>query len=241
MFALQSKYSEKAMHFPGDPAVADHLAQTHFCDHAHPTIMQRARAMARTASDATDLVRHVFLFVRDQIVFGGDHWRTTASCTLRKGYGACFNKNLLMISLLRALQIPATLMGNPLRNTFTRPCVGWASVFFSNPFYHCFTRVSVKGRWVDLDPTLDRGTYDVFYKPAGVAWSIDWDGRGDMLLYTESLTGPPRAFTDIDQALNRNLESYFLFRGEPGWLLHAWLRFGNWKMWRKTGRRPDVA
>lgn len=49
-------------------------------------------------------------------------------------------------------------------------------------FYHCFTRLLMDGRWVSIDPTLDRTNCDTFFQPAGVTWSIDWDRRSDILL-----------------------------------------------------------
>jgi transglutaminase-like putative cysteine protease len=111
--------------------------------------------------------------------------------------------------------------------------------FFSDPFYHCYTRVLVDGRWVSIDPTLDRTNYATFFQPAGVTWSIDWDGSSDMLLYSESVAGPPREFTHVDEELEKNLDSHFLFRHELRWIRSLWLAVGNKKMWRRTGRFPN--
>lgn len=216
-------------------AMADHLSETVYCDLLHPAIQTLAGKFERDAASTADLIEKIFLFVRDTIVFGGDHWQVKASETLAKGYGACFNKNLLMIAILRAARVPAKLMANPLSKHFTKPSVGSASICFSDPFYHCFTHVRMDGRWVSIDPTLDRANYDTFFQPAGVSWSIDWDGRSDMLLYSESVTGPPREFARLDEALEKNLDSHFLFRHEPKWILALWLAVGNRKMWRRTG------
>ena len=220
-------------------AMADHLSGTVYCDLLHPAIQTLSGQFERDAASAVDLIEKIFLFVRDTIVFGGDHWQVKASETLAKGYGACFNKNLLMIAILRAAKVPAKLMANPLSKRFTKPSVGGAYRYFSDPFYHCFTRVRMDGRWVSIDPTLDRTNYATFFQPAGVTWSVDWDGRSDMLLYTESVAGPPREFSRLDEALEKNLDSHFLFRHEPKWLRSVWLAMGNRKMWRRTGRFPN--
>jgi hypothetical protein len=217
------------------------LAETIYCDHSHPAIQELSDQFTQSSTGPAFLVSKVFLFVRDSIAFGGDHWQVKASETLAKGYGACFNKNLLMIAILRAAKVPSKLMANPLRKTFAELSVGSACRFFSDPFYHCFTKVLIDGQWKSIDPTLDRRTYDAFFKPAGVSWKIDWDGANDMLLYSESVAGPPREFNDIDEALKNNLDSHYLFKHEPRFICNAWLRMGNKTMWRKARRfsRPD--
>ncbi len=215
-------------------STTDYLAETVYCDHSHPAIRKFSDQFTQSSTDTADLIEKAFLFVRDTIVFGGDHWQVKASETLAKGYGACFNKNLLMIAILRAAKVQSKLMANPLKKTFAKLSAGSACRFFSDPFYHCFTNVLINGQWKALDPTLDRRTYEAFFEPAGVTWKIDWDGTTDMLLYSESVVGPSREFSHIDEALNNKLDSYFLFKNEPRFLCDLWLGMGNKTMWRKA-------
>ena len=222
-----------------DATPIDHLMdETFYCDYSHPAITDLSVKIVQGSARQIDTIENIFLFVRDRIVFGGDHWQVKASETLLKGYGACYNKNILMIALLRAANIHSKLMANPVHKSFTKPSVGGIHVLFSDPFYHCFSHVWIESRWIALDPTLDRTTYATFFEPAGVAWRIDWDRTGDMLLYSESIAGAPRQYHDIDRALNNNLDSYFLFRHEPKFLRGAWLSIGNKQMWKKTQRFP---
>lgn len=219
---------------PGTQSATDTLAETVYCDHSHLAIQKLSDQFRQSSTDTADLVEKVFLFVRDSIVFGGDHWQVKASETLAKGYGACFNKNLLMIALLRAAKVPSKLMANPLKKTFAKLSAGSACRFFSEPFYHCFSNVLINGQWKALDPTLDRRTYETFFKPAGVTWQIDWDETTDMLLYAESVAGPPREYNQIDEALKKHLDSYYLFKHEPRFLCDLWVGMGNKTMWRKA-------
>lgn len=219
---------------PGKQSITDNLAETVYCDHSHPAIRKLSDQFTQSSTDTADLIGNVFLFVRDSIVFGGDHWQVKASETLAKGYGACFNKNLLMIALLRAAKVQSKLMANPLKKTFAKLSAGSACRFFSDPFYHCFTNVLINGQWKSIDPTLDRRTYETFFKPAGITWQIDWDGATDMLLYSESVAGPQREFDQIDEALKNHLDSYFLFKHEPRFLCDLWVGMGNKTMWRKA-------
>ena len=238
MLLTYTEAGDAATNMTGGDTIADSLAETAYCNHSHPAIQTLSDKFQREAEDRVDLIEMIFLFVRDRIVFGGDHWQVTASETLAKGYGACFNKNLLMIAILRAANVPAKLMANPLRKRFTQPSVGRAYLFFSDPFYHCFTGVLMDDRWVAIDPTLDRTTYATFFQPMGVTWSIDWDRTSDMLLYSESVAGPSREYIHLDDALNKNLDSHFLFTHEPKWIRSLWLAIGNKKMWHRSDRFP---
>ncbi len=211
--------------------INNNLCETFYCDYSHPSIKKQSGKFR--SKSGVELIEEIFLYVRDSIIFGGDHWQIKASDTYKKGYGSCFNKNVLFIALLRSKGFEARLMANPLKKTFTKPCIGASHIFFSNPFYHCYTNVLTDSGWISIDPTLDSKTYETFFKPNKVNWGIDWDCKNDMLLYTESLTGEPVEYNDIDEALNRNLNSYFLFRYEPKLLRSIWLKIGNMNMWRK--------
>ena len=223
------------MDFNNNPNNINHLSKTYFCNYGHKEIRSIANDLVKASKVPNDLTKDIFMFVRDKIIFGGDHWQVKASETLKKGYGACWNKNLLLIALLRYYKIPSRLKANPMKNDFMKPAMGAAYLTVSSPFYHCFTEVYLDGRWIAIDPTLDKNTYNTFFMPRDVDWGIDWNGASDMLLYTESVAGPVESYTDIDQALLFNLNSHFLFRHESRFVLKLWLKFGNKKMWRKTG------
>lgn len=212
-----------------------YLQETYFCDYNHEAIQSMGNDFVHLTKDPIELAKSIFLYVRDRIIFGGDRWQVKASGTLKKGYGACWNKNLLLIAMLRCCKISSRLRANPMKNYFMRPAMGAAYLTVSNPFYHCFTEVYLDGRWIAIDPTLDKSTYNTFFVPRNVDWDIDWNGLNDMLLYTESLVGPAVLYSDIDRALIFNLNSHFLFKYESRLILDLWLKLGNKKMWRKTG------
>lgn len=213
-----------------------YLLSTYFCDHGHPEIKSIARTLEHETETLTEYVEKVFFYVRDSIRFGIDLWQEKASGTLSKGYGACYNKNLLMIALLRNRSIPCRLRAHPMKNSFIRPSAGYAYKTLSNPFFHCFTDVLLDEKWISLDPTLDKKTYELFFKPMAPDWSIKWNENGMEPLYSESIAGPPVTITNIDSALKTNLNSYFLFKYEPNILLRLYARLGNKTMWEKAGR-----
>jgi transglutaminase-like putative cysteine protease len=215
------------------------LSPTFFCDHEHPRIESLSRTLEDQTETPEEYVKKVFFYVRDTIRFGIDLWQIKASGTLLKGYGACYNKNLLMIALLRNRSIPCRFRAYPMTNSFIRPSAGNAYKTLSNPFFHCFTDVLMDDKRISLDPTLDKRTYEAFFKPLELGWSINWDDNGMKPLYSESISGPPVTFTDIDTALKTNLNSYFLFKYEPNILLQLYAGFGNKKMWEKAGLLPS--
>ncbi len=213
----------------------NYLKETYFCDYNHNAIRSMANDFVQASKDPIEQTKNIFMFIRDKIIFGGDHWQVKASETLQKGYGACWNKNLILIALLRYYKIPSRLKANPMKNDFMKPAMGASYLTVSSPFYHCFTEVYLDGRWIAIDPTLDKNTYHTFFMPRNVDWGIDWNGTSDMRLYTESIAGPAESYTDIDRALIFNLDSHFLFKYESRLILDVWLKLGNKKMWRKTG------
>jgi transglutaminase-like putative cysteine protease len=70
-----------------------------------------------------------------------------------------------MIALFRYYNIPLRLKANPMKNDFMRPAMGAAYLTVSSPFYHCFTEAYLDGRWIAIDPTLDKNTYNTFFLP----------------------------------------------------------------------------
>ena len=161
------------------------LAETDYCDYSNAEIKKVARTFLKFKKNERELVTKLFLFVRDDIIFGGDRWRVKASETLNKGYGACYNKNLLLVALLRYHGIPSQLCANPMSKNFNKPAIGYGYITMSTPFFHCFTKVLVDKKWVDIDPTLDKTTYDTFFAPLNIDWSVDWDGHSNMRLYNK--------------------------------------------------------
>lgn len=181
------------------------IQETTYCDFNEPAVSILARKLGSDETDSRKITEAVFKHVRDNIRFGGDHPRVKASETLAKGYGACYNKALLMIALLRGNKIPARLAFNPVKREFLRPAIGEACQALSEPFNHCFVQVRLDGRWIAVDPTLDARTYRKFFAPHNLTWGIDWNGTEDMCLYTESITGPSDFFEDIDAAIKRDV------------------------------------
>jgi transglutaminase-like putative cysteine protease len=215
-----------------DPeASSAEIAQTYYCDIEHPSIRERASSLACQAVTVDQLARDTFLYVRDQFPFGFDLIKVKASETLHKGYGACFNKSLLLTALLRANGIPARFCSVPVSRWFMKPYIGLQCLLINHPFHHCLVQVQLDGQWSFAEPTLDRSTYETLYRPLGVKWGIDWSLARRDRLYQENLMGEPEIHQDIDLTINRNIDNFLL----PAPLARAMCRHINRNAWKIIG------
>ncbi len=207
------------------------LERTRYCDHDHPDVRDLSRKFAEGADDPVDIVQRSFLYVRDRIPFGFDLYERTASETLATGHGACWNKSLLLMALLRGAGVPARFGSIPVKREFMAPVFGKMSRLINNPYNHCVALVRLHGKWVVLDAVLDAGAYDAFYRPLNVGWGIDWDGETDCRLYTENVLGPPATHRDVDEAVRTkagNSEAPKFIAVRFNNLINKWL-------WKRTG------
>jgi len=74
----------------------DTLQQTFYCDHDHPDIQAVAARLKAGDKDPVTIAGRTFYFVRDKFPFGFDLYQRKASETLKRGYGVCWNKSLLL-------------------------------------------------------------------------------------------------------------------------------------------------
>lgn len=211
------------------------LAATFYCDHGHHLIQHTAKRLRTGNDDPTAVARQTFQFVRDRILFGFDRFQRKASETLKKGYGVCWNKALLLTALLRANGIPTQFASIPVKRSFIKPAIGGWHRLANHPYHHCLVRAEIAGRWTLIDPVLDLKTFAAFFLPLNPAWNIEWNGWDDMRLYTDSVTGPVRIHEDIDAALDGKVGNTEL----PAFL--AWIgnSYVNSRMWKRAGARPD--
>ncbi|HEY3425559.1 MAG TPA: transglutaminase family protein [Negativicutes bacterium] len=181
------------------------LQETTYCDFNHAAVSTLAKKLADGETDTKKITEATFKHVRDNIRFGCDLVQVKASETLAKGYGACWNKALLLVALLRSNKIPARMAFNLVKKEFMRPPLGEACETLHETENHCFALVWLTDKWIAVDATLDAPTYQKFYVPHNVAWGIDWNGEEDMRLYTENIAGPIGFFEDIDAAIQQDV------------------------------------
>jgi transglutaminase-like putative cysteine protease len=206
-----------------------YLETTHYCDYDNPAIRDLADIFKDKTNDQTELVKAVFKHVRDEVAFGTDLVKVKASDTARKGYGACWNKALLLIAVLRYYRIPSRLIRYAVKRDFQRPFTGMGYLFMNSPFYHCAVETYINNKWVKLDPTVDKKLYNTFYKPRNVPWDIQWDGNSDVITFTNKILSGPELLQDIDKSINSRVGN---------WIFAMYLPFYkllNIRAWKKLG------
>ena len=210
------------------------LEATYFCDHSHPDIHDVANKIKTEQDTTKEIVIKTFQYVRDNIAFGFDLFETKASETLNKGYGACWNKSILLTALLRCNKIKANLCSVPLEKNFIKPAIGKWYILANSPYNHCLVQVNIDNNWTIIDAVLDKKTFNSFYVPLGVSWGIDWNGNDDMKLYEESILGQITVHHDIDNSIKKHVGNTEL----PKLMAKAGNSLVNKKMWQETGYSP---
>jgi len=208
----------------------NYLQETVFCDFGNPAVRSLAEEIVRAQKAPGELAREAFLLVRERIVFGFDLWQVKASATVQKGYGMCSNKALALVAVLRHLGIPSRLAYVPMKRDGLGPAWGRMQVLMSRVLNHVIAEVLLDGRWIPVDLTLDRRTYERLFVPAGVKWGIDWDGSGPCLLFTDYLVGPVVSYTVIDEALKTNAGN----SAPPKILADSMMNLLNKRMWPRV-------
>jgi hypothetical protein len=91
--------------------VHEYLEATPIIDWDHPEVLALAMALAERHTDAVQVARRCFEWVRDEVKHSGDHRMDPVTCSasqvLRHGTGFCYAKSHLLAALLRANKIPA--------------------------------------------------------------------------------------------------------------------------------------
>ena len=200
------------------------LQETYYCDFHNPILQSLSKEILR--SKHSNVIK-LFEFVRDNYPLCVDGVKVKASETVEKGYGACWNKALLLTALLRNSLIASRMVKIPLKREFLEPLMGEVVQFLNNPFYHCFVQILIDDHWFFADPSLDSKSFDVLYRPLNVEWDITWDGRSDHIIHTDKILGPIEILEDMDKAFNSGLGNHLTPESAiPGL---------NRKIWQKTG------
>lgn len=90
-----------------------YLESSQYIDWQHPSVLEKAMALATSGNNKEQIAKACFMFVRDDIKHSWDFQlnpvTSSASDVLKYGTGYCYAKSHLLAALLRANQIPAGL------------------------------------------------------------------------------------------------------------------------------------
>jgi transglutaminase-like putative cysteine protease len=160
----------------------DYLQPGRYVDSDAPIVVEFARRSC--GEDADDVARAVSLYyaVRDSVIYtpyfdfrSEDTYR--ASTCLERGSGFCVAKAALLTAAARVVGIPARVGYADVRNHLCtrrlRALMG-TDIFY----YHSYSELLLRGKWVKATPAFDNGLCDRF----GVR-TLDFDGSADSLMH----------------------------------------------------------
>jgi len=185
-----------------------YLAITPLCDHDHPAIRQRVAAITAGADTPREKARRIFYDLRDTIRFSLAYSRSTASQTLKRGYGECGSKSNLHVAMLRAAGIPARLRWVKAKSAVLHHLVaGFVYRGMPATASHFWPECYLEGRWLSCEALLDRPLYEGMLAAGLITRaqipSIDWDGQTDLVLLRPWITEYLGTLPSLDEALAR--------------------------------------
>ncbi len=165
----------------------EYLSSTFFIDSNNPDIVKTAIALTDNKQSDIDRAVSIFYFVRDKIKYNPyspfekkeDY---IASVVLKRGYGYCIQKAVLLCALIRSVNIPCRLVFVDIRN-YKAP--EGLTKFFGNLFqFHGYCEIYLNDKWVKATPTFNIEMCERFgYKPT------EFNGIDDALLEKYNVNG----------------------------------------------------
>lgn len=165
----------------------EYLAVTEMCDHDNPWLMKIAGEIVNRADTPAEKAIHVFYYVRDRVRFSIAYSRSTASQTLKRGYGDCVSKTNVHIALLRAQGIPARLRKAKVESVTLHHLIA-DFVYKRMPptASHFWPECFLNEKWISCEAFLDKPLYEGMLKKGLISKeqvrTIDWDGDSDLIM-----------------------------------------------------------
>ncbi len=148
-----------------------YLLSSEYIDWKEPEVLAKSTELAGDSSDAEEIARRCFEFVRDEIKHSWDYKQNPvtirASDVLKHGTGYCYAKSHLLAALLRANKIPTGLCYQRLTITDTPPfCLhGLNAVYLKNiGWYRIDPRGNKQGVSAEFFPPIEKLAFPIVTK-----------------------------------------------------------------------------
>ncbi len=167
-----------------------YLEPTEFFNFNHPKVKNKALEITENLTEDAEKVKALFYWVRDEIKYNMMSYIPSvkanfkASVTLRRRYGFCVSKSILLSSFARAIGIPARIhLVDLINHLISQKIID----FMGTPvmFYHGYSEVFLNDRWIKLTPSFDKATA----LKAGFLPMVEFDGKRDAIFAEYDLKG----------------------------------------------------
>ena len=156
------------------------LKPTFFIDYEEETIKTKVLELVSDIKDDKKKAVKLFYFVRDKIMYNPySPWDKKedykSSVILKRGYGYCIQKAVLLCSMLRCANIPCKLIFVDIKNYKAPEKV--KKLFGDTYFFHGYCGIYLNNKWVAAAPTFNIEMCKRFgYIPS------EFNGENDALL-----------------------------------------------------------
>lgn len=176
--------------------VDDYLKETRILNYSDSLIQNLIDSRDWRSLDTIEKVKSIYNYVRDEILFGynsSDSIR--ASQVLIDGYGQCNTKATLLMTLLRAVDVPNRIHGFTIDKALQKGAISgvWCRLAPKN-ILHSWVEVYVNRRWYYLEGVILDKKYLEKLQQKYSSTKKEFCGYG---VYTDNFLNPP-----IDWNLN---------------------------------------
>lgn len=160
----------------------EYLKPTEFIESENSEIYSLSKDIVKGEESERLKAERLFYFVRDKITYRPLYFsylpreEFKATATLKRGYGLCFMKAVLLISMLRSSKIPARCVLAEIRNYQLPDPV--KKTLRTDLIIHGFAEVFLSEKWIKLNPA-----FDLEYCKKKDYMPTEFNGEEDALFY----------------------------------------------------------
>lgn len=159
-----------------------YLQATEFFDFDKKKVKRKALNITENINNPTEKVKALFYWVRDNIKYNMMSYipqmksNFKASVTLRRGYGFCVSKSILLSTFARSINIPARIhLVDIINHKISQKVIDFMGTNVMH--YHGYSEIFLNEKWIKLAPIFDKQTAI----KAGFLPLNEFDGEHDAL------------------------------------------------------------
>jgi hypothetical protein len=159
-----------------------YLQASDFFDYNKSRVKNKALEITKNRELKLDKIKALFYWVRDEIKYNMMSYvpeikaNFKASVTLRRGYGFCVSKAILLSTFARAVKIPARIhLADIINHKISQKVIDFMGT--SVMYYHGYSEIFLDDRWLKLAPVFDKDTA----QKAGFLPLVDFDENNNAM------------------------------------------------------------
>lgn len=140
-----------------------YLQPTDFFDYNKRRVKNKAIEITENIGEKLEKVKALFYWVRDEIKYNMMSYvpeikaNFKASVTLRRGYGFCVSKAILLSTFARSIKIPARIhLADIINHKISQKVIDFMGTKVM--YYHGYAEIYLDDKWIKLAPVFDKKT-----------------------------------------------------------------------------------